>query len=133
MVGSRGFCYSLAQTPSGRLLRRSSQSEDRPALFAAQFALSHACWLLTYPVAGWLGAKAGLPFTFIVLGMIAAVALAVAMRQWPVDDPEEIEHTHPVAAAGDPHLADAVAEGGVLRHRHGFVIDSHHPEWPSRG
>ena len=34
-----GFGYSMAQTPSGRLLRRSSQPEDRPALFAAQFAL----------------------------------------------------------------------------------------------
>ncbi len=47
-----GLGYSLAQTPSGRLLRRSSQPEDRPSLFAAQFALSHPCWLITYPVAG---------------------------------------------------------------------------------
>jgi MFS family permease len=38
-----GMGYSMAQTPSGRLLRRSSLPEDRPALFAAQFALSHAC------------------------------------------------------------------------------------------
>ena len=37
-----GFGYSLAQTPTGRLLRRSAQPEDRPAIFAAQFALSHA-------------------------------------------------------------------------------------------
>ncbi|MBA6130060.1 MFS transporter, partial [Pseudomonas juntendi] len=36
-----GAGYSLAQTPSGRILRRSSTSQDRPALFAAQFALSH--------------------------------------------------------------------------------------------
>lgn len=42
-----GLGYSLAQTPSGRLLRRSAREEDRPALFAAQFALSHACWLIT--------------------------------------------------------------------------------------
>ncbi len=44
-----GLGYSLTQTPSGRLLRRSAQPEDRPAIFAAQFALSHACWLITYP------------------------------------------------------------------------------------
>ena len=50
-----GAGYSLAQTPSGRILRRSSSAQDRPALFAAQFALSHACWLITYPLAGWLG------------------------------------------------------------------------------
>ncbi len=35
-----GIGYSMAQTPSGRLLRRSANPEDRPALFAAQFALS---------------------------------------------------------------------------------------------
>ncbi len=51
-----GIGYSTAQTPSGRLLRRSSHPEDRPSLFAAQFALSHACWLFAYPLAGWLGA-----------------------------------------------------------------------------
>jgi hypothetical protein len=32
-----GLCYSMILTPSGRLLRRSARSEDRPALFAAQF------------------------------------------------------------------------------------------------
>ena len=50
-----GLGYSLTQTPTGRLLRRSAHAEDRPALFAAQFALSHACWLGTYPLAGMAG------------------------------------------------------------------------------
>ena len=50
-----GASYSAAQLPTGRLLRRSAHAEDRPSLFAAQFALSHACWLITYPLAGWLG------------------------------------------------------------------------------
>lgn len=125
-----GLGYSLTQTPSGRLLRRSSQPEDRPALFAAQFALSHACWLITYPVAGWLGAKAGLPVTFVALGLIAAVAVFCAMRLWPESDPDEIEHTHDELDASHPHLADAIAVGRGHRHRHTFVIDSHHPEWP---
>ncbi|APG87982.1 hypothetical protein SAMCCGM7_pC0783 (plasmid) [Sinorhizobium americanum CCGM7] len=35
-----GFGYSLTQTPSGRLLRRSSHPEDRPALFAALRAVA---------------------------------------------------------------------------------------------
>ena len=39
-----GLGYSAVLTPSGRLLRRSAHAGDRPALFAAQFALSHA-WL----------------------------------------------------------------------------------------
>src|SRR3546814_8520749 len=41
-----GIGYSMSMTPSGRLLRRSAHAEDRPALFAAQFALSHVCWLV---------------------------------------------------------------------------------------
>ena len=125
-----GLGYSLAQTPSGRLLRRSSQAEDRPALFAAQFALSHACWLITYPLAGWLGAKGGLPLTFVVLGLSGALALLLATRVWPAHDPEDIEHVHHALDAGHPHLAGAVRVGEGYRHRHAFVIDSHHPEWP---
>lgn len=52
-----GAGYAAIVTPTGRLLRLSSSDADRPALFAAQFALSHACWLITYPMAGWLGAS----------------------------------------------------------------------------
>jgi len=48
-----GCAASAINTPTGRLLRRSSATEDRPAYFAAQFSLSHACWLVTYPLAGW--------------------------------------------------------------------------------
>ena len=126
-----GLGYSLAQTPSGRLLRRSSQPEDRPALFAAQFALSHACWLITYPVAGWLGAKVGLSTTFAALGLLAAVAVFAATRLWPAEDPDEIEHTHDGLDADHPHLSGATPMGQGHRHSHAFVIDSHHPEWPT--
>ncbi|QRI66731.1 MFS transporter (plasmid) [Shinella sp. PSBB067] len=120
-----GLGYSLAQTPSGRLLRRSSQPEDRPALFAAQFALSHACWLITYPVAGWLGAKAGLSVTFVALGILALLAVMLAARVWPDHDPEEIDHEHDELEPDHPHLA-----GGGHRHRHAYVIDGDHTEWP---
>jgi len=125
-----GLGYSLAQTPSGRLLRRSSHPEDRPALFAAQFALSHACWLFTYPLAGWIGAKVSLPFTFVALGLVATAAVLAAMRLWPAEDPDVLTHTHGALDRTHPHLADAVAVEGGLRHAHAFVIDSHHPEWP---
>ena len=124
-----GIGYALAQTPSGRLLRRSSQPEDRPALFAAQFALSHACWLITYPVAGWIGAKVGLSVTFALLGTIAVLAMFAATRLWPSVDPEDVEHSHDHLAPDHPHLADTVLDKHG-RHRHVFVIDSTHPEWP---
>lgn len=125
-----GLGYSLAQTPSGRLLRRSSQQEDRPALFAAQFALSHACWLITYPAAGWLGVRVGLPVTFAVLSVIAGCAVVFASVLWPTYDPEEIEHTHDSLDSDDPHIADAIRVSEGHRHRHPFVIDGYHPDWP---
>lgn len=125
-----GIAYSAAQTPSGRLLRRSAAPEDRPSLFAAQFALSHACWLITYPLAGWLGAKVGLGATFIVLAMMAAGGVAVAAWLWPSRDPDEIEHEHEGFAPDHPHVAGAVQSDARFRHRHAFVIDSQHTEWP---
>ncbi|WP_077963625.1 MFS transporter [Ensifer adhaerens] len=126
-----GLGYSLAQTPSGRLLRRSAQPEDRPALFAAQFALSHACWLITYPLAGWLGATVGLGTTFTALGLIAVGAIVAAARLWPAQDPDEIEHVHHALADDHPHVAGATRVGRGHRHTHVFVIDSHHPDWPA--
>jgi MFS family permease len=84
-----GIGYSLVLTPSGRILRRSSSPEDRPALFAAQFALSHGCWLITYPLAGWLGATAGITATYIVLAVITALGAFAASVLWPADDDDK--------------------------------------------
>jgi H+ antiporter protein len=124
-----GLGYSAVQTPTGRLLRRSAKPADRPALFAAQFALSHACWLLTYPLAGWLGSAAGMPTTLAVLGSLTLLGAGLAAYLWPAADPEEIAHTHPELSADHPHLR----EHGVQEHRHAhpFVIDDLHREWPA--
>ncbi|WP_201860702.1 MFS transporter [Microvirga soli] len=122
-----GIGYSAVQTPTGRLLRRSAQADDRPALFAAQFALSHACWLLTYPLAGWLGAAAGIPTTLGVLGLVTLLGFVLAARLWPAADPEDIEHAHSDLPPDHPHLQ----EYGE-RHVHGFTIDDLHRRWPAR-
>lgn len=127
-----GLGYSLAQTPAGRLLRRSSQPEDRPALFAAQFALSHACWLLTYPLAGTLGAKMGMTPVFVIMALIAALSIATAMRLWPADDKSELEHVHPGLPKQHVHLEGATPMEGGYRHSHVYVIDNLHSQWPSR-
>lgn len=126
-----GLGYSLAQTPSGRLLRRSSHAEDTPALFAAQFALPHVCWLITYPLAGWLGATAGLPATVATLDLVAAAAMLAATRLWPAHDPEEIEHIYDNLAEDHAHIAGAARIDNGHKHARVFVIDSHHPEWPA--
>jgi len=122
-----GVGYSTAQTPSGRLLRRSANPEDRPALFAAQFALSHACWLIAYPLAGWAGAAVGLPTTAFVLAGAATVAIGIGLAVWPSDDPEVVEHRHDNLPAGHPHIAEA---GPKHRHVHPYVIDDMHLAWP---
>ncbi|MGY2049159.1 MFS transporter [Methylobacterium sp. JK268] len=122
-----GIGYSAAQTPTGRLLRRSATSEDRPAVFAAQFALSHVAWLVTYPLAGWLGAEAGMPVTLAVLGALTLVAVAAAACLWPASEPDVVEHAHPELDPGHPHLGGV----GSGRHSHAYVIDDLHQRWPT--
>lgn len=124
-----GLGYSLVQTPSGRLVRRSSREEDRPALFAAQFALSHACWLITYPLVGWLGATAGLSASFVTLAVLACAATIASARLWPAPDPSEVAHTHEDLGADHPHLQQGTQTTGK-RHSHAFVIDDEHARWP---
>ena len=76
-----GAATSLIATPSSRLLRRSAETKDQPAVFAAQFSLSHACYLVAYPAAGWLGAWLSLPAISLLLAATAATAAAAS---WPL-------------------------------------------------
>ena len=76
-----GAATSTILTPSARLLRRNSTEQNRPAVFAAQFSLSHACFLITYPLAGVLGAVIGLPAVAMILvatGVLGAVSAVMA-------------------------------------------------------
>jgi hypothetical protein len=70
------------QTPAGRLIRRSGSRDDLGPLFAAQFALSHTCWLITYPVAGALGVAIGVGTVAIALGVVSALVAIVAAALW---------------------------------------------------
>ena len=101
-----GAGSSMIQTPAGRLLRRSCHAADRPALYAAQFALSHACWLIAYPLSGWLGASFGLDVAFGVLALVVACSTLTAARLWPVPDPIELGHDHDEQAHAHPHMHD---------------------------
>src|SRR5699024_3357145 len=120
---------------------------DRPALFAAQFSLSHAGWLIAYPLAGWVGSSAGLNAAFAVLGGVALVATLVAIRLWPRHDPVELDHWHDSLHHEHWHDHDEHHQHehkgwetpaphshphyhAPTRHRHPFVIDRHHPQWP---
>ncbi|MGP4046569.1 MFS transporter [Streptomyces sp. 2A115] len=108
-----GAACSMVLTPTGRLVRRSALPQERTAVFAAQFSLSHSCWLLTYPLAGWLGATAGLPWAVLCLGTIALASALLAVRLWPSRAARHtvaeagVEHEHTGLDAGHPHLAGA--------------------------
>ncbi len=144
-----GAGSSMIQTPAGRLLRRSSQEGDRSAVYSSQFALSHLCWLATYPLVGWAGANLGIEATFALLAGICGAATLAAALLWPADDPAVIEHRHEAMDHEHLHVHDGHhqhrhegwdgpephrhphrhARG---RHRHSFVVDLHHPAWPQR-
>ena len=120
-----GIGYSLTLTPASRALRRSASAEDRPGLFAAYFALSHACWLIAYPVAGLVSSTWGTNAAFLVLGILSAIGVLATWLLWPSHDPEILPHRHEELPADHPHLA----EHG-LKHEHAVVIDAWHPKWP---
>ncbi|WP_419902781.1 MFS transporter [Kiloniella sp.] len=144
-----GAGTSLIQTPGGLLLKRSAHKEDLPAIFATHFALSHACWLIAYPVAGWLGIYIGLDGTFLVASGGVLLGLLTAVLVWPSKDSEVLSHVHPEVSHLHLHTHDEhhshEHEGwegpephrhphyhAATRHSHPFVIDSHHEMWPNR-
>jgi MFS family permease len=120
-----GFGFSLTQTPIGRIINRSAREADRGGVFAAQFALSHACWLVAYPLAGWIGAGAGLSAAALFLAVIGAAGLIAVLRLWPANDPTILPHDHPDLAPGHPHLVELGEH-----HAHAVVIDDLHRRWP---
>ncbi|UWQ43513.1 MFS transporter (plasmid) [Leisingera aquaemixtae] len=119
-----GVGWSAVLTPSGRLLARSAHPADRPAVFAAQFTLSHACWLLFYPLSAWLMAAWGGAAAMLALALLAAAGLFAAQRLWPRDSAAPVAHSHPDLPADHPHLQ------GAAPHAHPIIIDDLHPRYP---
>lgn len=142
-----GAGYSAVLVTAGRLVQRSSTKPDRPAYFAAQFALSHGCFLITYPLAGWLGSTFGLPVAFAVLATLVLGSVATALRVWPAQDETNLPHDHAALDHEHLHIHDEhhqhAHEGWegpephshphyhpAVRHSHAYKIDQHHPAWP---
>lgn len=141
-----GLGSSFILTASGRILTRSCNDADRNAYFAANFSLSHAGWLICYPIAGWLGA---IDFNQAALGLgfMTLLGAAYAWRVWQADDAEQLWHEHNAMEHEHLHYHDEHHQHehenwdgvephshdhshGKIRHKHTFVIDEHHPRWP---
>jgi len=142
-----GIGWSLVQTPAGRVVNRSSSPGDRPAYFSAQFALSHACWLLFYPLAGQLGTRIGIEMTAWILAGATVLFTFAAALLWPSDGKAQLVHVHGEFdhehehVHGEHHDHEHVGTEGeephrhrhrhaTVEHEHAFVIDDHHVVWP---
>lgn len=77
-----GASISAILTPSGRIVNRNAAPAERSGAFAANFSISHACFLLAYPIAGWTGERFGVSVSAVVLACIAAIAATVAITVW---------------------------------------------------
>ena len=86
-------CTPLPGGPRGALAGRIEAARravaDAPLVgqtVAAQFSLSHACYILAYPLAGWVGAVAGLGWAAAGLTIVAMIGSAGAFLSWPRHD-----------------------------------------------
>ena len=139
-----GVGWSMVQTPAGKVVNKSSSPQDRASYFSAQFSLSHACWMIAYPVSGLLSTWLGIEITAMIfaIGVFGTTILAAII--WPASDPEILEHTHHEMNHTHQHIhdehhlhADVLTASHShehthesLSHSHVFVIDDHHQKWP---
>ena len=145
-----GVGLSLVQTPSGRIVNASATPSDRSSYFSAQFALSHLCWLITYPLVGQLVLYFGFGFSAAFLACIILTCFIFSILFWPDDDETRLTHQHKTLLHSHTHDHDDQHhvhsheskfdkksqkhehehEHEELIHKHEFVIDLHHQQWP---
>jgi MFS transporter, NRE family, putaive nickel resistance protein len=65
-----GAGQALIAIPSSTLLAEHTREEERGRAYAAHFALTHVCWLITYPAIGHASARWGAPATFTAAGVV---------------------------------------------------------------
>ena len=91
---------------------------DRGAVFAAQFALSHACWPVNFPPVGWIISGAGLSIAGQPVADGEALGLVAVLRIWPADDEAVLPHNYKDLPPDHPHLSQQGA-----RYAHSCVIE----------
>ena len=122
-----GLNTAAMLTPAGRLLCRSVHEEDRTGLYAAQFSLSHACWLLAYVLMGATGAAGAHLPAIASAALLSLAASLAAVALWPRRGAVRLAHEHRDLPAGHPHLLEGHPAGGPV---HPFIIDDLHRRWP---
>lgn len=74
-----GAGQALIAIPSSTLLAEHTAEEERGRAYAAHFALTHACWLATYPAVGHAAARWGTPATSTAAGAVCLLITALAL------------------------------------------------------
>lgn len=99
-----GAGQALIAIPSSTILAEHTREEERGRAYAAHFALTHACWLISYPAIGHAASRWGAPRTFTTAGavcLLVTVAAIMLGRGMPRD------HTHDergtLVPADSPH------------------------------
>lgn len=112
-----GAATSLVNTPAARVLRRNCSADDRTPVFTAQFSLSHAGFLLTYPIAGWVGAALHQAVAALSLATLATLATSAAFLAWPRRGKERYGTAtrDTVAAPGEPGSRGCARPGAAGR------------------
>lgn len=81
-----GAGQAMIAVASVRQLAEHTSPDERGRVYAAHFALTHLCWLATYPAVGFLSGAIGVPRTFGVAGVVAILLTAVAANIRPAPE-----------------------------------------------
>jgi MFS transporter, NRE family, putaive nickel resistance protein len=73
-----GAGQALVAIPTSTLVASHTQPDERGRAFAAHFAITHACWLVSYPLTGRLAERIGPTETFLVCGLACLAITAMA-------------------------------------------------------
>ena len=71
---------ALVAIPSGTLLAEHTEESERGRAYAAHFALTHACWLITYPAAGYATTRFGAPLALTLAGVLCIAITSFAFQ-----------------------------------------------------
>jgi hypothetical protein len=107
-----------------------TDSDPSPCSPCAQFSLSHACWLLSYPISAYLVSAAGYTVGWLALAAITLAGAVAALVLWPRPDPTRLRHSHHDLPADHEHLTGTRLGGRI--YTHAYVIDALHSRWPTR-
>ncbi|WP_231894138.1 MULTISPECIES: MFS transporter [unclassified Gordonia (in: high G+C Gram-positive bacteria)] len=100
-----GAATSIISTGTARVLRDHSTDADRDEVFTAQFSLSHAAFLVTYPLAGLGASTSGQVVCALALSALALLGLVGAAYSWRPATATRTANTRPANLRIHPRIS----------------------------